>query len=270
MRFYYQRFLSVFLTVVLVLGALSIWIYEPASGKSSRQIAMSLLEYHNITATNGLGDYGTWLPDSLNLYNERWSTCHHSGTDFAEAGYDYRRLGMYFERYFDLKRDLPGGNTWTLTCSVRAFFPIIGQRWWTQRLITINDGSSPVSLYGGQSNMIPSDAEISKNLHGIWHVTAYASENGWNEEIIIGTNGDYSTTSFFVDKEDGVKEFGRVRVLNGFLIMTVTNQTGIPQFSNGSKPPYTVRQRIILADGHKMLISDDPLDQKLLLEKKQE
>jgi hypothetical protein len=239
MRFYGLKYLLAFLvTVALLIGALSYWIYEPASGKSPGQIATSLLEYHNLTATNGLGDLGTELPGSLMLYHKNWNNCHHSGPDFAEAGYYYYRLGMYFERYFDLRRDLPGGNTWTLTCNVRALFPIIGLRCWTQRLITIDDRTFSISRYGGQSNSIPGDAAINRSLHGTWHTTVYAAENGWNEEIVIGTNGDYCATSFFVTQEDG-KEFGRVQVLNGVLTMTITNQILDRPSPIISKLPYT-------------------------------
>lgn len=268
MRYSKLSFLLVSLVLVaLLLGALAFWIYEPVSGKSPKQIAMALLDYRNITATNGVGSLGTELPSSLMLYHENWNNCHDSGPDFAEAGYSYDRLGMYFERYFDLKRDLPGGHTWTLTCTVRAFFPFFGQRWWTQQLTTINDGSS--SLNGGQSNSLPSDAVISKSLPGIWHMTAFASANGWKEEVNIGTNGDYSTTNFSPGTIEGDKEFGRVQVVNGVLIMTATNRIpGAPPFPITLKFPYTaLRQRIIQANGHEILISAAPLDEKMLLEK---
>lgn len=261
--------------MALLLGALSFWIYEPASGKRPKQIAMALLEYRNITATNGVGDLGTEVPDSLLLYNENWNNCHHSGPDFAETYYVYYRLGMRFERYFNLRRDLPGGNTWTLTCTVHAFFPIIGERWWTQQLIAITDGPSLVPHNGGQNNSIPNDAVISKSLPGTWHATAYASDNGWNEDLIIGTNGDYSKTSFFAETQEGGKEFGRVQIVNGVFIMTATNRIpgNPPALPDRYRPkfPYTaLRQRIIQADDHELLISCDPLDQKILLEKKTE
>jgi hypothetical protein len=83
MRSYITKILLVSLvTVALLLGTLSLWIYEPASGKSSKQIAVALLEYHNLTATNGVGDLGTELPDSLMLYDKNWNNCHHSGPDW--------------------------------------------------------------------------------------------------------------------------------------------------------------------------------------------
>jgi hypothetical protein len=271
MRLCNLKFMFAFLVaVVFLLCTLSFWIYEPMCGKSPRQIALSLLDYHNITATNGLGRLGTELPGSLMLYNENWNNCHDSGPDFAEVGYDYDRLGIYFERYFELRRDLPDGHTWTLTCNVRAFFPMVGQRWWTQRLITIDDRTSSVLPYGGQSNSIPSDAVIRKSLPGIWHMTVFAADNGWNAYLNLGTNGEYSATSFFVDTEEGGKEFGRVQISNGIFIVTATNRTPDPRFPAASKPPYTaLRQRIIYADDRKILISCDPLNDKMLLEKKE-
>lgn len=99
-------------------------------------------------------------------------------------------------------------------------------------------------------------------------MTAFAEDNGWNAYLNIGTNGEYSTTSFFVDIEEGGKEFGRVQILNGIFIMTATNRTPDPRFPFASKHPYTIRrQRIIYADDRKILIGRDPLNEKMLLEK---
>ena len=101
-------------------------------------------------------------------------------------------------------------------------------------------------------------------------MTAYGSDNGWNEDVTIGPNGEYSATSFFVTKESG-KEFGRVQILNGVLIMTATNQTPDSRLPVVAKRLYRAfRQQIIYADENKILVSGDPLDEKILLEKKAE
>jgi hypothetical protein len=52
--------------------------------------------------------------------------------------------------------------------------------------------------------------------------------------------------------------------------MTATNRTPDPRFPVAPKLPQTaLRQRIIYADDHKILISCDPLFDKIFLEKKE-
>jgi len=244
-----------------LLGCLALWIYLPVSGKSSQQIAVALLEYRNVTQTNGLGALGKELPGSLMLYHN-WNPSRESGRDFAETGYYYYRLGIYFERRFDLKRDFPGGNTWALTTTVRACPPMTHREyWWTQQLLSITNGAA----LGGQSSTMPSDAVIKKSLPGTWHLTGWASYNGWNAIITIASNGDCSCIENSVGGDVVGKEFGTVRVENGFLIMTITNCE-----PRASELPYTTRQQIIYADERNVLTSHEPFPGKMLLERKTE
>jgi hypothetical protein len=273
MRFGRVRYLLLFLAAaVLLLGCLALWIYLPLSGKSSKQIAMALLAYRDVAVTNGLGALSTDLPSSLMLYNN-WNPSRDAGPDFAETGYSYDRLGMYFERRFVLKRDFPGGNTWTLTSTVRACPPMIRREfWWTQQLLTITNGAA----LGGQSQAILSDAVISRSLPGNWRMTEWASGNGWGEKVTIATNGDYSSLGLFAWSVEQYQEHGRIQIKDGFLIQTVTNQVSdlvsrklgfTNQVSSSvSKLPYTIRRQIIQADEHKIFLSD-PWTGKLLLEK---
>ena len=262
MRFRRIRYLFLLAAAVtLLLGCLTLWVYLPWSGKSSKQIAVALLEYRNLTATNGLGALGTELPSSLMLYHN-WNPSRESGPDFAETGYYYHQFGFYFERSFDLKRDLPDGNTWTLTTTVRACPPMTQHEFWrTQRLLTITDGAARA----GQNKSIPSDAVIRKNMPGIWRMTVFASPNGWMKKVVIAPSGNYSGIDLFAGKVEEDKEFGRIQIENGFWIQTLTNtEPRVPRL------PSTNRLQIIYADDHKMCILHDPFPGKLLLEKQAE
>ena len=248
---------------VLVVGHLLLWIYLPMSGKSSLEIADALLDYRNVTATNGHGALGTELPKSLILYND-WNPGRESGPDFADTCYYYFRLGIYFERSFALRRDLPGGNTWTLTSTVRACPPGIQREfWWTQHLITITNGPSTLPPSVVQNNKIPDDAGISKGLPGTWRITEWATANGWSEKVNVASNGDFSGLSLFADTIEESKNYGRISVENGFLVMTITNQIA----PLASKVPCTSRQRILYADSQRILVSADPLPEKMLLQR---
>lgn len=257
---------SILAAVALLLGSLALWLYLPVCGASSEQIARALLEYQNVTATNGLGALGTVPPASLMLYNDN-NPDPKSGPDFAETYYCYSRLGIYFERSFDLARNLPGGNAWTLTSTVRAH-PRFTQREfsWTQQLITISNGPSVPPGYRTKTNAIPNDLFINRSLPGTWRMTVYAEENGWNENVQIATNGDYSGISYFVTETTGDKEYGTVKIENGFLVRTITNYIS-SIISIKQKLPQTERQRILYADGDRMLVSADSLPDRFLLEK---
>ncbi|HEX3626423.1 MAG TPA: hypothetical protein VH280_13480 [Verrucomicrobiae bacterium] len=260
--------LSSVAAVGMLLGCLALWLYLPASGTSSHQIAQALLDYQSVTATNGRGALGTELPPCLMLYNNS-NPSRASGPDFAESGYSYHRFGTYFDRRFDLKRDLPGGNTWTLTTTVGMCPPLwITQReiWWTQRLMTISNGPSALPGDSSGSNAIPSDLMIGRSLPGTWHATAYAEENGWNETLQIATNGEFSSIGYFATDKDGSAESGKVKVENGFLLMTITDlTTPIPAIRRPNRP-YTLKLRVFYADSHRILVSFFA-NNKLLLEK---
>ena len=97
-------------------------------------------------------------------------------------------------------------------------------------------------------------------------MTVYAEENGWNENVQIATNGDYSGISYFVTETTGDKEYGTVKIENGFLVRTITNYIS-SIISIKQKLPQTERQRILYADGDRMLVSADSLPDRFLLEK---
>jgi len=249
--------------MVLLLGCLALWVYLPASGKSSKQIAVALLEYHNLTQTNGLGYLGADFPDALELYNQSYNNSHPTGPDYAEATYSYDRLGIYFERTFILSRDFPGGNTWTLTSRVMSFIPIIKREyWWTQQCITIAGNGNMVPLYNDKNNSIASDVVLAKSLAGSWHVTEWASANGWNEDVTITTNGNCTCIENVGVGTSASKWFGTVLVENGFLIMTTRNAE-----AQVSHPPHINRQRIVYADDNNILLTLDTYPAQFLFRK---
>ena len=97
----------------------------------------------------------------------------------------------------------------------------------------------------------PSDAEVSKNLPGAWHVVPSSAEQNGNKIIFtIAPNGDFTRHGV---SSDGVHSSldiaGTLKVQDGYLIETITNSS-----QRGARLPRVTREKIIRANDHEMVV----------------
>jgi hypothetical protein len=119
--------LAVVLVIMILVGRLLLWIYPPMSNGTSRQIAADLFKYRSQFASQGYLSIGLTpiLPDSL------WELCPkdqapscHTDLNSASMIYYDTRLGIYCERWFEVKRSSSNSVSWTFTRGGRTFLPI--------------------------------------------------------------------------------------------------------------------------------------------------
>jgi len=93
------------------------------------------------------------------------------------------------------------------------------------------------------------DAEVRENLSGAWHADfSHTSDSGSKSTFTIATNGDFVCEG--VDSK-GIplnRLAGTIKIVNGFLIETVTNTT-----QPNTSVPYVFQARIIHADEKEMV-----------------
>jgi hypothetical protein len=127
---------------MIVVGMMLLWIYPPMSSNSDRQIAAELFKYRQQFSSQGYMSIGLTpvLPDPLLELcpRDRVPSCH---TDINSASmvYSDTRLGVYYERWFEVKRSGSNDISWTFTRAGGTYLPIKGWVYFERSICVTNN-----------------------------------------------------------------------------------------------------------------------------------
>ena len=124
--------------------------------------------------------------------------------------------------------------------------------------------STPAKEQPSAESAATSDAEVSKNLPGAWHVVPSSAEQSGNKIIFtIAPNGDFTRHGV---SSDGVHSSldvaGTLKVQDGYLIETITNSS-----QRGARLPRVTREEIIRANDHEIVFTVKGMTNQITIQK---